>query len=127
MSYSESSESKRSLWERILKLVEEDLAQRRDRKVVIEVQGEPGLLRKEIAELSAEELRSLDLGRHTYTKAIGDLTPTDLPAVIAADLFMTEEQRNEGEREEFAQMVRQDLDGLPVAEPVEYGLVEGRS
>jgi hypothetical protein len=66
-------------------------------------------------------------GRHTYTKAIGDLTPTDLPAVIAADLFMTEEQRNEGEREEFAQMVRQDLDGLPVAEPVEYGLVEGRS
>jgi hypothetical protein len=53
MSEVATDERKRSLWERILELLEEDLVERRDRKVFVEVQGEAGLLHKEIGEPSA--------------------------------------------------------------------------
>ena len=99
MNSTETSETKRSLWERILALLEKDLAERRDGKVFVEVLEESGPYRKEIGELSGAEMRGLeprlrihvvnqllerylaeqglvDLlnGRHLYTKDIRDLT-----------------------------------------------------
>jgi hypothetical protein len=40
-------------------------------------------------------------GRSFYTKDIRDLTPEDLPALIAADWEQTEEYREEREREKL--------------------------
>jgi hypothetical protein len=55
-----------SLWDRILGLIEQDLAERRDRELFVEVAArmdgrpaESGSYRKEIGELSASERRSL--------------------------------------------------------------------
>jgi hypothetical protein len=141
MNTTRTREAKRSLWERILALLEEDLAERRNGKVYVEVLGEPGPYHKEIGELSQAEIRSLEpelrtrvvnrlldrylaeqghvdllQGRHPYTKDIPDLTPADLPALIAADREKAEEQREEREREEFVRQVREDLDRLLAAE-----------
>jgi hypothetical protein len=127
MNDTEMGTRKRSLWELMLGLLEEEVAQRRDRKVFIEVHSASGTYPKEIAELSAEERRSLnqesrervaewlvdrylakqdciDLleGRRAYTKNIRDLTPEDLPAVIEAERYRAEELREERECEEFA-------------------------
>lgn len=56
----------RSLWERILGLLEQDLAERRDEKRFVEVQGESGSsYEKEIGELSASERRSLRSSKRT--------------------------------------------------------------
>ncbi len=101
-----------SLWERILGLLEQDLARCRDGKLVVDVQeGESGSsCEKEIGELSASERQSVppalrehalewlleryladqsrvDLleKRRAYTKKIYDLSPEDLPALIEAD------------------------------------------
>ena len=122
-----------SLWDRILGLIEQDLAERRSRKLFVEVRGEPGSYRKEIEELSTAERRSLhpDLREHVveqlldrylakqgrvdlvekrraYTKKIEDLTPEDLPALVGADRQRTEEHREE--REEFTQEARSHLE-----------------
>jgi hypothetical protein len=151
MSNTETKERKGSLWEQILKLLEEDLAERRDRKVFVEVSDESGLRQKEIGELSSEELRSLEKGprervverlvdrylaeqgrvdllkgRRPYTKDVRDLTPEDLPALIQADRQRAEEHREERERVEFVREVRGDLDRLDVAELVEIGVGGGR-
>ncbi len=49
-----------SLWSRVLELIEQDLAERRSRKLFVEVRGEEsGSCRKEIGELSTSERRSL--------------------------------------------------------------------
>jgi hypothetical protein len=50
-----------SLWQRILALIEQDLAERRDEKLVVEVPSEESgaSYEKEIADLSAAERRSL--------------------------------------------------------------------
>ncbi len=49
-----------SLWDRVLELIDQDLAERRSRKLFVEVRGEePGSCRKEIGELSTSERRSL--------------------------------------------------------------------
>ena len=131
-----------SLWQRILALIEQDLAERRDEKLVVEVpadeSGSP--YEKEIGELSASERRSLppvlkeyvterllerylaeqgyvDLleRRRPYTKKIGDLSPEDLPALVAADRQRTEEEhRKERERAEFIQEALAELELLPV-------------
>jgi hypothetical protein len=146
-----ADERKRPLWERILELLEEDLAECRDRKYVVEVRGESGPDHKDIGELSPEELKSLDSAvrewvadrlldrylaeqgrvdllekKRSYTKRIRDLTPADLPAVIAAELFRTEELRREREREDLVRGVHEDLDRLDVAEFVEIGVAAGR-
>ncbi len=126
-----------SLWERILDLVEQDLAERRSRETFVEVlDGDRSPCRKEIGELSAEERRGLDpalkervaerlLDRHlaeqgrvdlvekrrAYTKKVRDLTPDDLPALIEADRWRIEEER---ERAEFVRDARADLERLPI-------------
>ena len=126
-----------SLWERILALVEEVLAERRDRELFVEVRdGAGSLCRKEIGDLSAAERRGLDpalretvaerlLDRHlaeqgrvdlvekrrAYTKKVQDLTPEDLPALIEADRWRVEEER---ERAEFVRDARSDLERLPI-------------
>jgi hypothetical protein len=140
MNGAETEQAKRSLWERILALIEEDLAERRNGKVSVEVLGESGPYHKEIGELSKAEIRSLESplrirvvnrllerylaeqdhvdllkGRHPYTKDIRDLTPTDLPALIEADWEKAEEEREEHGIEEFVREVREDLDRLPAA------------
>jgi len=127
------------LWERVLGLVEQDLAGRRNEEMFVEVRDEDGVVcRKEIGELSAAERRGLDpalkeslaerlLDRHlaeqgrvdlvekrrAYTKKVQDLTPDDLPALIEADRWRVEEER---ERAEFVRDARADLEQLPVAE-----------
>ncbi len=127
------------MWERILVLVEEDLAERRGRELFVEVRDDAGsLCRKEIGDLSADERRGLDpdlkesvaerlLDRHlaqqdrvdlvekrrAYTKKIRDLTPEDLPALIEADRWRVEEER---ERAQFVRDARADLEGLPIFE-----------
>jgi hypothetical protein len=98
------------LWDRLLGLMEQDLEERRSRKLFVEVRDESVSCEKEIGELSAEERQSLQpvlrehvmerlLDRHLaeqgrvdlverrrpYTREIRDLTPEDLPALIAAD------------------------------------------
>jgi hypothetical protein len=141
MNKTQTTQSNRSLWERILALLEEELAERRNGKVFVEVPGECGSYRKEIGELSKTEIRSLEAplrtrvvnrllerylaeqghvdllkGRHPYTKDIRDLGPEDLPALIAADREKAQEHREEREREEFVREVREDLDRLPAAQ-----------
>lgn len=127
------------LWERVLGLVEQDLAGRRNEEMFVKVRDEDGVVcRKEIGELSAAERRGLDpalkeslaerlLDRHlaeqgrvdlvekrrAYTKKVQDLTPDDLPALIEADRWRVEEER---ERAEFVRDARADLEQLPVAE-----------
>jgi hypothetical protein len=140
MNSTETREIKRSLWERILALLEKDLAERRDGRVFVEVLEESGPYRKEIGELSGAEMRSLEprlqirvvnwllerylaeqgrvdllKGRHLYTKDIRDLTPADLSALIEAEREKAEERREEREREEFVHEVREDLHRLPAA------------
>ncbi len=130
-----------SLWDRILEMVEQDLTERRSRKLFVEVQGESGPCRKEIGELSETECRSLHpalrervleqlLDRHlaeqgcldlverrrTYTKKIQDLTPEDLPALVEADRWRAEEEHKQAK---FAQEVRADLERLLVTELAE--------
>ncbi len=133
-----------SLWERILALVEQDLAERRDRKVFVEVRDRPGSHQKEIGELCTSERQSLpptlreqvteqlldrylaeqgrvDLAekRRAYTKKIEDLTPEDLPNVVEADRQRHEEER---ERAEFVREAKVDLEWLFGLEPA--GMME---
>jgi hypothetical protein len=126
-----------SLWERVLGLVEQDLAGRRNEKLFVEVRDGDGVVcRKEVGELSAAERRGLDsalkesvaerlLDRHlaeqgrvdlvekrrAYTKKVQDLTPDDLPALIEADRWRVEVER---ERAEFVRAARADLERLPI-------------
>jgi len=144
MNKTQARQSNRSVWERILALLEEDLAERRrksNRKTFVEVSGESGSCRKEIGELVSAELRSLEPGlrervaeqlldrhlagkgridlldgKHPYTKDIRDLTPEDLPALIRADWEKAEAYRDKHEREEFIRKVQEDLNGLCVTE-----------
>jgi hypothetical protein len=129
------------LWDRVLGLIEQDLVERRSRKLFVEVQSEAGSYRKEIGALSTAERRSLhpalrervverlldrylaeqgdvDLveKRRAYTKKIQDLTPEDLPALVEADRRRVEESREERERAEFVREVRAGLERLRVTE-----------
>ena len=130
-----------SLWERILTLVEQDLAERCTREFFVEVQeGEEdgSYLKKEIGDLSSSERQGLPpalrehvlellLDRHlaqqgrvdlfqrrrAYTKKIEELTPEDLPALIEAERQRVEEEgRKELERERFLREARADLERL---------------
>lgn len=128
------------LWDRIIRLLEQELDWRRSRKLFVTLHGESGSYQKEIGELSALERRSLapalrehvaeqlverylaeqgsvDLleRRHAYTKHIRDLTPTDLPALIEAERHRVEEHQKERQRAEFAEVVRSDLERLQLA------------
>jgi hypothetical protein len=139
MSDTKTDERTLPLWNRVLGLLEEDLAERRSRKVVVEVPGESGSYRKEIGELSYGELRSLDpvlrdrvgeqiLDRflaeqghvdliergYAYTKKIEELTPADLPALVEADRYRAEEGQRKRGREKFIRDVQEDLDRLRV-------------
>jgi|SRR5215217_3085769 len=131
-----------SLWEGILGLIEQDLNERRSRKLFVEVSGESGPCQKEIGELSTAERQSLYpalrehiaerlLDRHlaeqgcvdlvekrrTYTKKVGDLSPDDLPALVEADRWRAEEEHEkERERVEFIQEARADLERLLIIE-----------
>ena len=133
------------MWDRILGLLEQDLAHRRDAKVVVEVPGESGSYEKEIGELCTSERQSLHpaLGedvaerlldrylaeqgyvdllerRRAYTKKIEDLVPTDLPALVEADRQRAEEERlNEREKTEFIRETQADLKRLRVLELAE--------
>ena len=130
------------LWERILGLLEQDLAARRDEKVFVEVQdSESGSSNeKEIGDLSASERRGLppvlkedvaerllerylaqqgyvDLleRRRAYTKKIEDLSPEDLPALVKADRQRVAERQREGrQRAEFVEEALAELDLLLV-------------
>jgi len=62
MNTTETREAKCSPWERILGLLEEDLAERPHSKVFVEVPGGYGLYLKEIGELSWAELMALEPG-----------------------------------------------------------------
>jgi hypothetical protein len=131
------------LWDRILGLIEQDLEERRSRKLFVEVRDESGSREKEIGELSAEERWSLhpvlrehvverlldrhlaeqgrvDLlaRRHPYTREIRDLTPEDLPALIEADRLRAEEEYHRG-RTEFVREAQADLEQFFVAELAE--------
>src|ERR671916_1731923 len=134
------------LWDRILGLIEQDLEERRSRKLFVEVRDESGSsCEKEIGELSAEERRRLhpvlrehvaerlldrhlaeqgrvDLleRRHPYTKEIRNLTPEDLPALIEADRLRNEEEYYRG-RTELFQGARADLEQFFIAELAETG------
>ena len=128
------------LWGRILGLIEQDLEERRSRKLFVELRGESGACEKEIGELSAEERRSLHLvlrehvverlldrhlaeqghvdlldRRHPYTREIRDLTPEDLPALIEADRVRAEEEYHRG-RTESVRETQVDLEQFFVAE-----------
>jgi hypothetical protein len=132
-----------ALWDRILSLIEQDLEERRSRKLFVEVRDESGSREKEIGELSAEERWSLhpvlrehvverlldrhlaeqgrvDLlaRRHPYTREIRDLTPEDLPALIEADRLRAEEEYHRG-RTEFVREAQADLEQFFVAELAE--------
>jgi hypothetical protein len=125
------------LWDRIIRMLEQELDWRRSRRLFVTLQGESGSYQKEIGELSALERRSLapalrehvadqllerylaeqgsvDLleRRHAYTKHIRDLAPTDLPALIEAERQRVEESEKERERAEFVEVVRSDLERL---------------
>ena len=132
------------LWDRILGLIEQDLEERRSRKLFVEVRDESGSsCEKEIGELSAEERRSLhpvsrehvverlldrhlaeqgrvDLleRRHPYTRGIRDLTPEDMPALIEADRLRAEEEYHR-ERTEFVREAQAELEQFFVAELAE--------
>jgi hypothetical protein len=132
------------LWHRILGLLEEDLAERRARKLVVRVRGESGPNEKEIGELSAAERRSLDpvLGEHVaeqlldrylaepgyvdlidrghaYRRKIGDLIPADLPALVEANRESIEERREKCERPKFVQDMQTAVDQLQAGELAE--------
>jgi hypothetical protein len=145
MNGTEVEQREHSLWDRILGLLEQDLAHRRDAKVVVEVPGESGSYEKEIGELCTSERQSLHpaLGedvaerlldrylaeqgyvdllerRRAYTKKIEDLVPTDLPALVEADRQRAEEERlNEREKTEFIRETQADLERLRVLELAE--------
>jgi hypothetical protein len=129
------------LWDRILGLIEQDLEERRSRKLFVEVRDESGSCEKEIGELSAEERRSLHpvlrehvmeqlLDRHLaeqgrvdllerrrpYTRELRDLTPEDLPALIEADRLRAEEEEYHRGRTEFVREAQADLEQFFVAE-----------
>jgi len=131
------------LWDRILGLMEQDLEERRSRKLFVEVRDESVSCEKEIGELSAEERQSLQpvlrehvmerlLDRHLaeqgrvdlverrrpYTREIRDLTPEDLPALIEADRLRAEEEYHRG-RTEFVREAQADLEQFFVAELAE--------
>jgi hypothetical protein len=131
------------LWDRILGLIEQDLEERRSRKLFVEVRDEFGSCEKEIGELSAEERRSLHpvlrehvverlLDRHLaeqgcvdllerrrpYTREIWDLTPEDLPALIGAEQLKAEEEYHRG-RTEFVREAQADLEQFFIAELAE--------
>lgn len=132
------------LWDRILGLIEQDLEERRSRKLFVEVRDESGSsCEKEIGKLSAEERRNLHpvlrehvverlLDRHLaeqgrvdllsrrrpYTREIRDLTPEDLPALIEADRLRAEEEYHR-ERTEFVREAQADLEQFFVAELAE--------
>lgn len=132
------------LWDRILGLIEQDLEERRSRKLFVEVRDESGSsCEKEIGKLSAEERRNLYpvlrehvverlLDRHLaeqgrvdllsrrrpYTREIRDLTPEDLPALIEADRLRAEEEYHR-ERTEFVREAQADLEQFFVAELAE--------
>jgi hypothetical protein len=131
------------LWDRILGLIEQDLEERRSSKLFVEVRDEYGSWEKEIGNLSAEERRSLHpvlrehvmerlLDRHLaeqgcvdllerrcpYTRKIGDLTPEDLLALIAADRLRAEEEYHRG-RTEFVREAQADMEQFFVAELTE--------
>ncbi len=132
-----------SLWERILDLVEGDLAERCGRETFVEARDKAGSpCRKEIGDLTAEERRGLNPAlkesvaerlldrylaeqgcvdlvekRRTYTKKVGDLTPEDLPALIEADRWRIEEER---ERAEFVRDARAGLERLPIVAAEEH-------
>ena len=131
------------LWDRVLGLIEQDLVERRSRRLFVEVHCEAGPYRKEIGDLSMAERRSLhpalrervveqlldrylaeqgsvDLveKRRAYTKKIQDLTPEDLPALVEADRRRVEESQEERERAEFVREVRAGLERLRVTELV---------
>jgi hypothetical protein len=133
------------LWYRILGLIQQDLEERRSRKLFVEMRAESGSCEKEIGELSAEERRSLhpvlreqvverlldrhlaeqghvDLleRRHPFTREIQSLTPKDLPALIAADRLRAEEEHHRG-RTEFVREAQADLERLFVAYLAETG------
>ena len=142
-----------SLWGRVLELIEQDLAERRSRKLFVEVRGEEaGSCRKEIGELSTFERRSLhpalrehvverlldrylaeqghvDLveKRRAYTKKVQDLTPEDLPALVEADRQRAEEEhQKERERAQFVRDARADLEQLLVSEKKQHSRLPGR-
>jgi hypothetical protein len=127
-------------WERVLKLVNQDLVERRSKKLFVEIHSEAGSCRKEIGNLSTAERHSLhpalrqrvveqlldrylaeqgnvDLvkKRRAYTKKIQDLTPEDLPALVEADRRRVEESQVERERADFIREVRTSLERLRVA------------
>jgi hypothetical protein len=128
------------LWDRVLKLVNQDLVERRSKKLFVEIHSEAGSCRKEIGNLSTSERHSLhpvlrqrvveqlldrylaeqgnvDLvkKRRVYTKKIQDLTPEDLPALLEADRRRVEESQEERERADFIREVRAGLERLRVA------------
>ena len=129
-----------SLWSRILALLGEDLAERRERKIFVRVPDGTGSY-EEIGDLSTEQLRSLDSGlhgwvaeqlldrylaeggfvdllgrRHAYTKRIDDLVPEDLPALVEAERVKAEEHLEELDRSRFASDVHRDLEQLGAME-----------
>jgi len=131
------------LWDRILGLIEQDLEERRSRKLFVEVRDESVSCEKEIGELSAEERQSLHpvlrehvmerlLDRHLaeqgrvdlverrrpYTSEIRDLTPEDLPALIEADRLRAEEEYRRGQTE-FVREAQADLELFFVEELTE--------
>jgi hypothetical protein len=131
------TDEKRSLWNRILGLLEEDLAQRRSARVFVRVRGESGIHLKEVGELSISERQSLDpdlreyvveqlldrylaeqgcvdlvKNRRHYTKRIQDITPQDLPALVEAERYKAEEHVKRLEREKFVRDVHEDLERL---------------
>jgi hypothetical protein len=132
-----------ALWDRILGLIEQDLEERRSRKLFVGVRDKSGSCEKEIGELSAEERQSLHpvlrehvmerlLDRHLaeqgrvdlverrrpYTREIRDLTPEDLPALIEADRLRAEEEYHRG-RTEFVREAQANLEQFFVAELAE--------
>jgi hypothetical protein len=117
MMYStQTGQVKRTLWERILKLLVENLAERRDRKLFVELRAKCGPYQKEIGELATPEIMSLEPWlrervverlvdqylaeqdrvdllerRRAYTKSLQELTPADLSAVVEADRYRAQE------------------------------------
>ena len=128
---------KRSLWNRIVGLPEEDLAQRRSARVFVRVRGESGIHLKEVGELSISERQSPDpdlrehvveqfldrcpaeqgcvdlvKNRRHYTKGIQEIPPQELPALAEAARYKAQEHEKWREREEFVREVQQDLERL---------------
>jgi hypothetical protein len=151
MNSTQSGQAKRTLWERILELLEENLVERRDSKLFVELRAESGPYQKDIGELSTPEIRSLEpwLREHVverlvdrylaeqdrvdlierrrpYTKKLQELTPADLPAIVEADRYRAQEHHQVRERAAFAQQVVEVLDQLCIVEPPRMSL-RGRS